>query len=72
MDCKSMDTNGDGYTDMVDMTLVYNYILPYVKAEGQKHQLRAYARWNIFWKEDKNEKNVYGVWNDGNYYDDWR
>lgn len=44
LDCKSMDTNGDGYTDMVDMTLVYNYILPYVKAGGQKHQLRAYAR----------------------------
>lgn len=44
LDCQSIDANGDGYPEVVDMILTYNYSLPYVKTEGNRHSLRAYAK----------------------------
>ncbi|MDD6194848.1 MAG: hypothetical protein PUB19_08115 [Lachnospiraceae bacterium] len=41
--CKK-DTNGDAYTDLVDMTLTYEYNIPFLKTQGAKHQLKTYAK----------------------------
>lgn len=38
------DTNGDGYTDAVDLTLTYQYVVPYLRISGNEHTLKAYAR----------------------------
>ena len=38
------DANGDGYTDAVDLTLTYQYVVPYLNMAGSEHTLKAYAR----------------------------
>lgn len=38
------DTNGDGYTDMVDLTLEYSYQIPYLNATANTKTIKAYAR----------------------------
>lgn len=40
----SKDSDGDGYTDAVDLTLTYQYVVPYLSMTGNEHTLRAYAR----------------------------
>ena len=42
--CKKIDTNGDSYTDMVDMSLSYDYTIPFIHRDGEKHEIKAYAR----------------------------
>ena len=37
------DTNKDGYTDLVDMTLTYQYKIPFLQKKGVQHRLRTYA-----------------------------
>lgn len=44
LECKKKDTDGDGNTDLVDMTLTYDYHLPYINATSTEHQIKAYAR----------------------------
>lgn len=38
------DTNTDGYTDAVDLTLTYQYVVPYLNLSGSEHTIKAYAR----------------------------
>lgn len=42
--CNKIDTNGDSYTDMVDMSLSYDYTIPFIHRDGEKHEIKAYAR----------------------------
>ena len=42
--CRGKDTNGDSYTDLVDMTLTYEYKIPFLNTRGVQHQLKSYAK----------------------------
>ena len=42
--CKPIDSDGDNITDMVDVTLEYDYVIPYLNASTEKHTIKAYAR----------------------------
>lgn len=42
--CHKKDTNGDAYTDLVDMTLTYEYKIPFLQAKGVQHKLKTYAK----------------------------
>lgn len=42
--CQKKDTNGDAYTDLVDMTLTYEYKIPFLQAKGIQHKLKTYAK----------------------------
>lgn len=44
LDCKKKDTDGDGNADLVDLTLTYDYHLPYMNATSTEHRIKAYAR----------------------------
>lgn len=44
LDTAAKDTNGDGYTDVVDLTLTYQYVVPFLNSGASDHVLKSYAR----------------------------
>lgn len=44
LNAEKKDTNGDGYTDMVNLTLEYSYQIPYLNATANTKTIKAYAR----------------------------
>ena len=38
------DVNGDGYTDIVDLTLKYQYYIPFINSNSEEHVIKAYVR----------------------------
>lgn len=38
------DTNGDGYTDVVALSMEYDYKIPYLNTNANKHTINTYVR----------------------------
>ena len=44
LEASPKDTDGDGFVDVVDLKLVYPYVVPFLKMSQTPHVLRGYAR----------------------------
>lgn len=42
--CTKKDTDGDGHSDVVSLSMDYEYKIPYLNATSNKHTIKAYAR----------------------------
>lgn len=42
--CTRKDTDGDGHSDVVSLSMDYEYKIPYINATANKHTVKAYAR----------------------------